>query len=208
MMSRRFVRGWDCRSSRPNGSGIVVWPFGKSKVAEQRRRAALAYVADASSEPDESDVAWLAAAAGDGDTDRARWELRYARRAFALLVAERDALDDRTGQLVSREMRQALQMDRSVAAGMVGLAERQLNQRLAYFRTTFSERPGSEATDARLARVFLDRVGVRDVSGNVNRAATIIRRYIEASQDALRAAFGVAEVPEDQPPSVWAKRPG
>ncbi|HEX6943459.1 MAG TPA: hypothetical protein VF128_11065 [Gemmatimonadaceae bacterium] len=186
----------------------MVWPFGKSKVAEQRRRAALAYVADASSEPDESDVAWLAAAAGDGDTDRARWELRYARRAFALLVAERDALDDRTGQLVSREMRQALQMDRSVAAGMVGLAERQLNQRLAYFRTTFSERPGSEATDARLARVFLDRVGVRDVSGNVNRAATIIRRYIEASQDALRAAFGVAEVPEDQPPSVWAKRPG
>ena len=105
-------------------------------------------------------------------------------------------------------MRQALQMDRSVAAGMVGLAERQLNQRLAYFRTTFSERPGSEATDARLARVFLDRVGVRDVSGNVNRAAAIIRRYIEASQDALRAAFGVAEVPEDQPPSVWAKRPG
>ena len=75
----------------------MVWPFGKSKAAEQRRRAALAYVADASSEPDESDVAWLTAAAGDGDTDRARWELRYARRAFALLVAERDALDDRTG---------------------------------------------------------------------------------------------------------------
>ena len=185
----------------------MVWPFGKSKAAEQRRRAALAYVADASSEPDESDVTWLAAAAGDGDVDRARWELRYARRAFALLVAERDALDDRTGQLVAREMRQALQMDRSVAAGMVGLAERQMNQRLAYFRTSFSERPGSESTDARLARVFLDRIGVRDVSGNVSRAATIIRRYIEASQDALRAAFGVAEVPEDQPPSVWAKRP-
>ena len=186
----------------------MVWPFGKSKAAEQRRRAAQTYVADASSEPDESDVTWLAAAAGDGDIDRARWELRYARRAFALLVAERDALDDRTGSLVAREMRQALQMDRSVAAGMVGVAERQLNQRLAYFRTTFSERPGSEATDARLARVFLDRLGVRDVTGNVSRASTIVRRYVEASQDALRTAFGVAAVPEDQPPSVWAKRPG
>jgi hypothetical protein len=186
----------------------MVWPFGKSKAAEQRRRAAQMYVADASSEPDESDVAWLASAAGDGDIDRARWELRYARRVFALLVAERDALDDRTGSLVAREMRQALQMDRSVAAGMVGVAERQLNQRLAYFRTTFSERPGSEATDARLARVLLDRLGVRDVTGNVNRASTIVRRYIASSQDALRAAFGVAAVPEDQPPSVWAKRPG
>lgn len=186
----------------------MVWPFGKSKAAEQRRRAAQTYVTDASSEPDESDVAWLAAAAGDGDMDRARWELRYARRAFALLVAERDALDDRTGSLVAREMRQALQLDRSVAAGMVGLAERQLNQRLAYFRTSFSERSGSEALETRLARVFLDRVGVRDISGNVNRASMILKRYIEASQDALRAAFGVAEVPEDQPPSVWAKRPG
>lgn len=183
-----------------------MWPFGKSKAAEQHRRAAQAYIAVASSEPDEADVAWLASILGDGDIDRARWEFRYARRAFALLVAERDALDDRTGSLVAREMRQALQMDRSVAAGMVGVAERQLNQRLAYFRTAFSERSSTESTDVRLARVFLDRLGVRDVSGNVARASTIARRYIEASQDALRAAFGVAVVPEDQPPSVWAKR--
>lgn len=184
-----------------------MWPFGKSRLAEQHRRAVQAYVADASSEPDEADVEWLASIVGDGDMDRARWEFRYARRAFALLVAERDALDDRTGSLVAREMRQALQLDRSVAAGMVGLAERQLNQRLAYFRAAFSERSSSEPTDVRLARVFLERLGVRDVLSNVPRASAIARRYIEASQDALRAAFGVAVVPEDQPPSVWAKRP-
>lgn len=184
-----------------------MWPFGKSKAAEQLRRAVQAYVADASSEPDEADVEWLASIIGDGDMDRARWEFRYARRAFGLLVAERDALDDRTGSLVAREMRQALQMDRSVAAGMVGLAERQLNQRLAYFRTAFTERSSTEPTDVRLARVFLDRLGVRDVLGNVPRVAAIARRYIEASQEALRASFGVAVVPEDQPPSVWAKRP-
>lgn len=186
----------------------MAWPFGRSKAAEQGRRAVQAYIADASSEPDEADVQWLASAIGDGDIDRARWELRYARRAFALLVAERDALDDRTGSVVAREMRQALQMDRSVAAGMVALAERQLNERLAYFRSAFAERSATETTDVRLARVFLDRLGVRDVSGNIGRAASIIRRYVEASQDALRSAFGVAKVPEDQPPSVWAKRPG
>jgi hypothetical protein len=186
----------------------VVWPFGKSRALEQRRRAVQTYVADASAEPDDADVEWLAAAIGDGDVDRARWELRYARRSLALLVAERDALDDATGSLVAREMRQALQLDRSVAAGMVAVAERQLNQRLAYFRAAFAERSSSETSDFRVARTFLDRLGVRDVSGNSPRAAGIVRRYVEASQDALRVAFGVAAVPEDQPPSVWAKRPG
>jgi hypothetical protein len=168
----------------------------------------LAYVAKASTEPDESDVEWLAAIIGDGDIDRARWELRYARRALASLVAERDALDDRTGSEVAREMRLALQMDRSVAAGMVALAERQLSQRLGYFRTAFSDRSTTEPIEVRLARVFLDRLGVRDVSTNVDRTASIVKRYLEASQDALRGAFGVAAVPEDQPPSVWAKGQG
>lgn len=186
----------------------MIWPFGKSRAGEQRRRAVQAYVAAASSEPDDADVEWLAAAIGDGDVDRARWELRYARRSLALLVAERDALDDATGSEVAREMRQALQLDRSVAAGMVALAERQLNQRLAYFRTAFADRSSSEPPDFRVARVLLDRLGVRDVSGNSPRAAGIVRRYVEFSQDALRAAFGVAVVPEDQLPSVWAKRSG
>ena len=184
-----------------------MWPFGKSRAAEQSRRAVGSYVAKAFSEPDQGDVEWLAAIIGDGDIDRARWELRYARRAFALLVAERDALDDRTGSLVAREMRQALQLDRGIAAGMVGVAERQLNQRLAYFRTAFADRSAGETTDVRVARVFLDRLGVRDVSGNVGRMASIVRRYLEESQDVLRAAFGVAAVPEDQPPSLWARRP-
>jgi hypothetical protein len=186
----------------------VPWPFGRSKEVEHRRRAVQSYVMAASAEPAEDDVAWLAAIIGDGDADRARWELRYARRSIALLVAERDALDDRTGSLVAKEMRQALQMDRSVAAGMVALAERQLNERLARFRTAFSDRSSTDTVDARVARVFLDRLGVRDVSGNAGRAAEIIRQYTNQSQDALRAAFGVAEVPEDQPPSVWAKRFG
>lgn len=185
-----------------------MWPFGRSRAAEQHRRAVVAYVADALSEPDPADVAWLAGIIGDGDIDRARWELRYGRRCLALLVAERDALDDRTGSLVAREMRQALQMDRGIAAGMVALAERQLNQRLAYFRSALGDRSASESTDLRVARVFLDRLGVRDVSGNVGRMAAIVRQYLEASQDALRASFGVAAVPEDQPPSLWARRPG
>ena len=53
-------------------------------------------------EPAAEDVAWLAHAATKGDTDHAAWELRYARRALGVLVAQRDALDDRTGSGVAR----------------------------------------------------------------------------------------------------------
>jgi hypothetical protein len=184
----------------------VGWFFGKSKAAEQRRRNVQTYILAAAAEPDDQDVQWLASIAGDGDLDRARWELRYARRALALLVAERDALDDRTGSIVAREMRQALQMDRSVAAGMVAVAERQLNQRLTSFRTAFADRNAGDSPELRVARVLLDRVGVRDLSGNVGRASEVVRTYLEASQDALRRAFGIASVPEDVPPSVWSSR--
>jgi hypothetical protein len=184
-----------------------VWFFGKSKATEQRRRAVQAYVLDSSAEPDDDDVRWLATIAGDGDTDRARWELRYARRAVALLVAERDALDDRTGSLVAREMRQALQMDRGVAAGMVAVAERQLNQRLTSFRMALADRSSGDSPDLRVSRVLLDRVGVRDMSGNVGRGAAVVRKYFESAQDALRRAFGIASVPEDVPPPVWGSGP-
>jgi hypothetical protein len=142
-----------------------------------------------------------------GDDDRARWELRYARRAAALLVAEREALDDATGSLVAREMRQALQMDRSVAAGMVAVAERQLGQRLTSLRTAFNDRTPGETPDLRVARALLDRLGVRDVTANIPRVAAIVRKYHEASQESLRRAFGIASVPEDQPPSLWTARP-
>ena len=184
----------------------MPWPFGKSKAAEQRNRAVASYVREASAEPDEDDVRWLASVAGDGDMDRSRWELRYARRSFALLVAERDALDDRTGSLVAREMRQALHMDRSVAAGMVAVAERQLNQRLISFRVALSDRSSADAQDVRVARVLLDRVGVRDVTVNLPRASAIVRKYLEELQDSLRKVFGVASVPEDVPPSVWGTK--
>jgi hypothetical protein len=184
----------------------MAWPFGKSKAAEQRSRAVASYIRTASAEPDDDDVRWLATISGDGDTDRARWELRYARRSFALLVAERDALDDRTGSLVAREMRQALQMDRSVAAGMVAVAERQFNQRLVSFRTALLDRAAADAPDVRIARVLLDRVGVRDVTVNLQKAAGIVRKYLDESQNSLRSSFGIASVPEDVPPSVWESK--
>ena len=185
----------------------MVWLFGKSKMAEQRRRAAQLYVQDAYAEPDAVDVQWLASILGAGDDDRARWELRYARRAAALLVSEREALDDATGSLVAREMRQALQMDRGVAAGMVAVAERQLGQRLTSMRMAFADRSPGETPDLRVARAMLDRLGVREVTVNLPRVAAIVRKDHDEAQDSLRRAFCIASVPEDQPPSLWTARP-
>ena len=182
----------------------MPWFFGKSKAAELRRRAAQVYVQEAMVEPEESDVNWLASVVGDDD--RARWELRYARRASALLAAEREALDDATGSLVAKEMRQAMAMDRNVAAGMVAVAERQLGQRLASMRTAFGDRTAGETADIRVARTLLERLGVRDITANVPRVAGIVRQYYETAQESLRRAFGVASIPEDQPPSLWSAR--
>ena len=86
---------------------------------------------------------------------------------------------------------------------MVAVAERQFNQRLTSFRVALSDRSSADSPDVRVARVLLDRVGVRDVTLNLPRASGIVRKYLEEQQDSLRKVFGVASVPEDVPPSVW-----
>jgi hypothetical protein len=167
------------------------------------RRGTGLYVAAVCAEPDEQDVQWLAGVATAGDVDRARWELRYARRALGLLVAERDALDDRTGSVVARQLSEALRVDRNVAAGMVRLAERQLNERLAAYRETLQARAAGEGTAERLGRTLLvsaqgDRAGIEDA---VPRAGGILASYLAAANQSLRQAFGEAALPEDRPPS-------
>lgn len=173
--------------------------------AEGRR--VQSYLAVVEAEPDESDVHWLAAAATDGDDDRARWELRYARRAIGLLVAEREALDDRTASVVARELRRSLQMDRNIAAGMVRVAERQFNERLTAYRAGLEARTAGEAPHVRLGRVLLGET--RSPTGSPEltaRAGEIASRYMVEAGDALRGAFGTSDLPLDQQPSVWRAR--
>ena len=89
---------------------------------DQRRRAA-SYVAALCAEPAEEDVAWLSEHGTDCDSDHARWELRYARRALGLLAAQRDALDDRTASLVASELARALANDPAIAPGKIRVTE-------------------------------------------------------------------------------------
>lgn len=168
------------------------------------RRGTVAYVAGISEEPDADDVRWLAAIATAGDLDRARWELRYARRALGFLAAERDALDDRTGSMVARALTEALLVDRNVAAGMVGVAERQFNDRLGMYRRVLTSRDAEEGTGARLGRALLQAagagLGVDDEA--IARGGALLARYLGSANDLLRRCFGTPSLPEDLPPSA------
>ena len=176
------------------------------------RRRAASYVAALSSEPDAADVRWLARFDPAGDEDHARWELRYARRVIGLLVAERDALDDRTASVVGRALAAAMRFDPRVAADKLAIAESQLNARLGAYGEALRARRGDDATGARLGRTLLSFTAPSAVSTlgpeAIARAGELLSRYIAEANEALRTAFGAPSLPEDLPPSAVASSSG
>jgi hypothetical protein len=182
--------------------------FEEWREERRLRRNASAFVRELVAEPAASDVEWLARVATAGDADRARWELRYGRRAIGLLIVQRGALDDRTGAAVSREVAASLANDRNVAAGMARLVERQFNERLSRYRDALAERSSAEPTASRLGRTLLAVAGVTGAldEASLGHAADVAGRYSTEAAEALRRIFGTAELREDLPPS--AQLPG
>lgn len=166
------------------------------------RRRAAAYIGAITHDPSDEDVRWLTTSATAGDVDHARWELRYARRSMGLLAAERDALDDRTGSLVARELAAALGRDQNIAEGKLAVAEKQFNARLRAYADALSQR-GGEPTGARLGRALLAFAGLKDPPAPlVARAGDVLAAYLADANEALRREFGVASLPENLPPSA------
>lgn len=164
------------------------------------KRGLATYVEALMAEPDGEDVLWLAATACEGDADRASWELRYARRGLGLVVAQRDALDDRTPSLVARELATAMQSDRHIAPAMLRIAERQFNDRLSTYREVLTSRAPTEGVGARLGRVLLMISGLlRPTDDEVTRAGDVLARYVGESNEALRAAFGAPTLSDERP---------
>lgn len=168
----------------------------------------MAYLAVARQEPDEADVRWLADAAARGDVDHARWELRYARWALAVLTAQRDALDDRTGSDAAAALSESLPDDPRVAQGMLELAERQLNDRLSGYREALTSRGGPLGSGERLGRVLLAFAsdGARSAGAPLARAVELLSGYVGEANVALRAVYGTASLPEHLPPSEVAAK--
>ena len=167
------------------------------------RRRAAAYVRTLMADPAEVDVEWLAATGTGGDADHARWELRYARRALGLIVAQRDALDDRTASAVARELAAALGRDTEVAPGKLRVAERQLNARIRAYADAVVNREGA-GSGWHLGRTLLSYAGRKEGAPpeQVARAGDLLARYLGDANTALREQFGTAGLSDDVVPSA------
>ncbi len=165
-------------------------------------RGSTAYVSVLMAEPAPADVAWLTDAGTRGDADHASWELRYVRRALGILVAQRDALDDRTPSEIVRALGVRMARDPQVARELRELAERQFDARLGAYRDAFTLR-GYGAPAVRVAQNLLAFAGgpIRAEDPAVVRGAQLVTEYLAASAESLRACFGTVELPEDVPPS-------
>ena len=167
------------------------------------RRSAALYVQSLLEEPDQSDVRWLSEVATRGDVDRARWELRYARRASGLLSAERDALDDRTASAVAREITEGWSKDRNIAAAMRQTAQQQFNVRLRALGQALTARSSPEPTGTRLGKALLGAAGLAAPAvSDVDRAGGIVVHYLERANASLQREFGTATLPDNVPPSA------
>jgi hypothetical protein len=186
----------------------MLLPFTASwRASRVRQRQAESVVAILRREPDSADVAWLADAGANGDADHARWELRYARAALGLLVAQRDALDDRTAAEIARRYTDTLAADPQIAADRRELAERQFNERLLAYREALQVRGGPISAPDAVGRCLLAFAsdGARTAGAPLDYAIELLERYADEAAAALRAAYGEAKLPEDVPPSVLRK---
>ena len=185
----------------------MLIPFTPEWRAERaRQQRAAAFVALVRRDPETDDVHWLATAAANGDVDHAQWELRYARWSLAALSAQRDALDDRTASEVVRALVAAVRNDSDIEPGMRALAEHQFNDRLTGYREALAARGGLVGSGERLGRVLLAFAsdGARSAGAPLARAVELLSSYLAEANEALRATYGVASLPEHLPPSEAA----
>ena len=178
--------------------------FRRWRTERELQRKALQFVGHIEAEPAAEDVAWLANGATRGDEDHARWELRYARAALGLLVAQRDALDDRTASVVGHALSARFEADDRIDRDRRELAERQFNARLSAYRDAFASRGGNARSV--LGQTLLAFAGgaFRNADEQVSRAAGILAGYERDANEALRSVFGAAALPEDVAPSSLA----
>ncbi|MDZ7629819.1 MAG: hypothetical protein U5K74_00320 [Gemmatimonadaceae bacterium] len=167
---------------------------------EWERRAS-SFVSTLMTEPEPAAVDRLAAV-GDLDADHARWELRYLRRAVGLLIAGRDALDDRTASLVGQALARAVEHDPSAAPAMRAMSAAQFNARLRMYRDLMGQRGPSRTPVGQLGEALVGFAGGRPGNDQGGWAASWVAAELDRANEALRQEFGTAELPDDVAPSA------
>ncbi len=147
--------------------------------------------------PDSIDLEWMN---GVVNNERvAHRELAFGRRAIALIVAEHDALDDRTASNVAHLLAAVIDREASNEPEM----GRAWIERWRAYSAALAARGGGESISARLAKVLLAGAGVpHATSPEIARATQFVIGTRSRANEALRAAFGEASMPEDVRPSA------
>ena len=164
------------------------------REGEANRQRVNRYVDVLLEEPAAADVAWLASLTGD--LPRARHELRLLRCAMGVLVAEQDALADRTAADVVRQLGLPIR---------VGQPERREGwaRRWREYAEASSRRGTSDVVSHRLARVLFSSAGHRaPAAEDVLAAAVRIADLRTALNEALRSIVGQVRLPDDIQPSA------
>jgi hypothetical protein len=136
----------------------------------------------------DAEWAWLVALGVPADI--ARREVRWAVRAVGLIVASRDALNDQTMAEVTH------------ALDRVTVADAGWANRWSQYLEAHGRRGTGDSVARRLARVLLAAAGAADAPDAVESAAAFLTRQRVRLNGELGQAFGVAQLPEDRPPSA------
>jgi hypothetical protein len=166
-------------------------------------QAAAAYVAALMEEPAPDGAARLAAL-GDQQPSRAAAELRHLRRSLGLLISARDALDDRTASLVGRALSDAIAADPATPVAERAAMITQWNARLRLYRDLMGTRGAARTPVAQLADALIGCAGGRPGHADGAWAVSWVAQELDRCNDALRDAFGAADLPSDVAPSEMA----
>ena len=169
------------------------------RQARDRRKRALVYLSTITPNVARTDADWLTSIAPAASETLITRELQFARRAIGLIVAERDALDDRTASDVAHQLASVVNLEarRDADAG------RAWSERWRAYTGALAARGSSEAPAARLARVMLAATGIESpTTDELLRATQYVVSVRAVANEALRTAFGAASLPEDIRPSA------
>ena len=167
------------------------------QAARARRQRVEVYLNHLLREPDAATLQWLSMCGGNGQA--ARRELAFARRAIGLIVAERDALDDRTAADVAHQLAPvvAAEARRDAETGRLWA------ERWRGYTAALAVRGSPESPAARLARVLLSGVGITDpTADDLLQGTAYVQDTRAVLNEQLRVAFGAASLPEDIRPSA------
>ena len=179
----------------------VMSKWTTQQIEREWARRASSFVSTLMTEPEPSAVDRLAAL-GDLDADHSRWELRYLRRAIGLLIAGRDALDDRTASMVGQALAKAVEHDPSAAPAMRATSAEQFNARLRLYRDLRGQRGASRTPVAQIGEALVGFAGGRPGNDQSSWASAWVAEELDRCNEALRQEFGTVDLPDDVAPSA------